>query len=125
MPFNNENNGYVNEIEFIKRINNKKYSELDYNLQLFIKELFNKISNDSKIKCFKNQQLQKCDIIIQFENVIKRISIKKGVKNSVHTEPISEFIHFLIENKMPRKLVVLSLNIIMRMELIMDQELIE
>ena len=30
--------------------------------------------------------------------------IKKGVKNSVHTEPISEFVHFLIENKVEREI---------------------
>ena len=48
-------------------------------------------------------------LYINIDDELKRISIKKGVKNSVHTEPISEFIHFLIENKMPRKLVVFFL----------------
>lgn len=28
------------------------------------------------------------------------------MKNSVHSEPISEFVHFLILNKMPREMVV-------------------
>jgi len=106
MPFNNENSGFKNELEFVNKINNKKYCELDYNLQLLIKDLYDKISNNSKIKCYKNEQLQKYDIIIQIDNIVKRISIKKGIKNSVHTEPISEFVHFLIENEMPRKLVI-------------------
>lgn len=106
MPFNNKNNGYVNEIEFVKEINNKKYIELDYNLQLFIKDICTEVSNDSRLKCFKNTQCQKYDIIIEVENKVKRISLKKGIKNSVHTEPISEFIHFLIKNKMPRNLVI-------------------
>ena len=105
MPFNNKNNGFKNEFEFVRKINNKKYTELDFKLQLFIKDLFNKINLSDDIKCYKNEELQKYDIIIEFGNVIKRISIKKGVKNSVHTEPISEFIHFLIENKMPREMV--------------------
>ncbi|MBQ9011918.1 MAG: hypothetical protein IJ093_04640, partial [Bacilli bacterium] len=54
----------------------------------------------------KNKELQKYDIIIKIKNTTKRISIKKGIKNSVHTEPISEFIHFLIENHMPKPLVI-------------------
>ena len=28
------------------------------------------------------------------------------IKNSVHTEPVSEFIHFLIENKIPRNIII-------------------
>ena len=38
--------------------------------------------------------------------VVKGISIKKGMKNSVHLEPISEFIHFIIENKVDREVVI-------------------
>jgi len=106
MPFNNDKNGFKNEIEFVKQINNKYYYELEYNLQLFIKDLYNEINNNSKISCYKNDKLQKYDIIIEIDKIIKRISIKKGIKNSVHTEPISEFIHFLIKNKMPRDLVI-------------------
>ena len=37
---------------------------------------------------------------------MKGISIKKGIKNSVHLEGISSFIHFLIENKVPREIVI-------------------
>ncbi len=37
MPFNNKNNGYQNETEFIKSLNNKKVKDLEYSLQLFIK----------------------------------------------------------------------------------------
>lgn len=106
MPFNNDKNGYVNELDFVKSINNKSYQELDYMFQLFINDLFGEINHKTKIKCWKNIKAQKYDIIISLNNVIQRISIKKGVKNSVHAEPISEFIHFLIENKMPRKLII-------------------
>ena len=105
MPFNNKNNGFENEIEFVRKINNKKYTELDFKLRFFIKDLFNGINISDNIKCYKNEELQKYDIIIEFGGVIKRISIKKGVKISVHAEPISEFIHFLIENKMPREMI--------------------
>ena len=106
MPFNNNRNGFYNEIEFVNKLNNKKYSQLEYKLKLFIEDLYGNINKDSKIKCYKNNNLQKYDIFIKVDDIIKRISIKKGVKNSVHTEPISEFIHLLIENKMPRNLII-------------------
>ena len=46
------------------------------------------------------------EIMNKIGNVIKRVSIKKGIRNSVHAEPISEFIHFLISNNMPRDMVI-------------------
>lgn len=106
MPFNSSKNGFQNEFEFIKKLNNKKFSDIDFNLQLFLEDIFPNINKNSLIKCYKNTNPQKYDIFIKIDNIIKRISIKKGVKNSVHTEPISEFIHFLIENNMPKKLVI-------------------
>lgn len=110
MPFNNNKNGFENEIDFVKKLNDKKFHELDYNLQLLLKDLYSDINKNDIIKCYKNKELQKYDIIIYCNNIPKRISIKKGIKNSVHTEPISEFIHFLIENKMPRSLIIAFLN---------------
>ena len=37
--------------------------------------------------------LKKSDIFIKINSKIKGISIKKGMKNSVHVERISDFIH--------------------------------
>lgn len=106
MPFNNSKNGYQNENEFVKCFNNKKIINLNYNLQLFINDIFENIDSNNKINCYLNPEKQKYDIFIEIDNTIKRISIKKGVKNSVHAEPISEFIHFLIENKMSKDMVI-------------------
>lgn len=106
MPFNSSKNGFQNETEFIKKLNNKLYKNIDYNLQLFLNDIFGTISSNTKINCYKNKEPQKYDMIIKVNNIIKRISIKKGVKNSVHAEPISEFIHFLITNRMPRTMII-------------------
>lgn len=106
MPFNNEKNGFENEIDFINAINDKKMNKLSLSLRLFIQDLFGEIDEESIINCKKNINLQKYDIIIEVNKKLKRISIKKGVKNSVHTEPITEFIHFLIQNKMPKSLII-------------------
>lgn len=106
MPFNNSKNGFQNENDFVKKLNNKRIKDIPFNLQLFIFDIFHSISNNDSVKCYKNPKLQKYDIVIEINKKIKRISIKKGVKNSVHTEPISEMIHFLISNKMPKEMVI-------------------
>lgn len=106
MPFNSEKNGFQNEDEFVSKLNNKKICDLNFNFQLFIYDTFGNIDSNKVVKCIKNTKLQKYDIFIKIDKNEKRISIKKGVKNSVHTEPISEFIHFLIENNMPRYMII-------------------
>lgn len=106
MPFNNLSNGFQNETAFIKKLHYKLYKNIDFLLQLFLEDIFGYIKETAVIECYKNKSLQKYDIVIKICHVEKLISIKKGVKNSVHTEPISEFVHFLIENKMPKELVV-------------------
>ena len=106
MPFNNNKNGFQNEDDFVNLLNNKKINDIPFNLQLFIKSLFLDINLDNPIICYKDYGKKKYDICIKIENTIKRISIKKGIKSSVHAEPISEMIHFLIMNKMPRNMVI-------------------
>ena len=106
MPFNNSKNGFQNEEDFVALLNAKKLKDLPFQMQLFITDIFQNVNNNSIIKSFKNNELQKYDIFIKISNKIKRISIKKGVKNSVHTEPITEMIHFLIMNHMPKNLVI-------------------
>ena len=106
MPFNNSRNGFENEFDFILKLNNKKIKDVNFSLQLFLEDIFKEINQKDIVKCYKNKELQKSDILIKINNITKRISIKKGVKNSVHNEPISEMIHFFIENSMPRELVI-------------------
>lgn len=106
MPFNSLKSGYQNEDEFVKLLNNKKVCDIPYDLQLFIYDLFKYISYNNTIKCFKDYTKRKYDIVIIINNYIRRISIKKGIKCSVHNEPISEMIHFLIENKMPKEMII-------------------
>ena len=98
--------GKNNEYEFIKYLNGKRIFELNQNFKKLINELFPNVEQDSIIKCWKNKYKQKSDIFIKINNEIKGISIKKGYKNSVHVERISDFIHFLIENNIDRKIVI-------------------
>lgn len=101
-----EINGFDNEFLFVKYLNGKKIRELNPMMYELIKSLFPYDSEDSVIKAWKNHYKQKSDIFVKVNGTMKGISIKKGIKNSVHTEGISSFIHFLIENKVPREIVI-------------------
>ena len=99
-------NGYANEFEFVKYLNGKRINELNPMFYDLIITLFPGYDENSIIKSWRNHYRQKSDILIKINNTIKGISIKKGIKNSVHTEPISEFIHFLIENHINKDIVI-------------------
>lgn len=99
-------NGIENEIQFINYFNKKRIKELSPMHYSFLKDLFQDIEDNDIIKCRKNNKLQKCDIFICINDKIKRISIKKGIKNSVHVERISDFIHFLIDSKINKTIII-------------------
>lgn len=102
----NTNNGFNNEYEFVKYLNGKKIKELNLLFQDLFEYLYPYESMDSTISCWRNHYPQKTDIMVKVNRVIKGISIKMGSRNSVHVEPISEFIHFLIENNISRESVI-------------------
>jgi len=99
-------NGKDNEYEFVKYLNNKKISQLNPMFRDLIDALFEHANEDSIIKCWLNHFKEKSDIFIKINGIMKGISIKKGNKNSVHVERISDFINFLIENKVDKEIVV-------------------
>lgn len=101
-----EINGFDNEFEFVKYLNCKRVGELNPMFRELIDKIFYGINDDDIIKCWKNHYPQKSDIFIKIRNSLKGISIKMGSKNSVHVDPISEFIHFLIENGVPRDIII-------------------
>jgi len=98
--------GKDNEYEFVKYLNGKTISELNPMFRDLIDELFPDESVKSEIKCWQNHFKEKSDIFIKINNKTKGISIKKGIKNSVHVERISDFIHFLIDNEVDREIII-------------------
>jgi len=109
MPFNNDKSGFQNEFDFIKQINRKKFGELNPLFQMFLSDLYDgEVKPDDFIYAWKNISNQKSDFLIRLahQRTVKRISVKKGFKNSVHVEPVMEFVHFLIENQVPKNIVI-------------------
>lgn len=95
MVFNKNINGYENENEFVRYFNNKKVYDFDLETVCFLENLYSKKLSNEKIKCWKVPGYTKVDIRIEINDSIKNISIKKGVKNEVHTETIQNMIEFL------------------------------
>lgn len=98
--------GFQNEKNFVKKLNCKRFCELLPNFQDMLIELYKDINYDDIIYCRNDYGKKKFDIVISINNVIKRISIKMGINNSVHTEGISGFINFLIDCKVPRQVIL-------------------
>ncbi len=99
-------NGYNNEFNFVLELNNKSIKELSPLFRDLIDSVFPNENEDSIIKCWCNHLPQKSDILVKINKRIRGISIKKGIKNSVHVEPISEFISFLITNNIERDCII-------------------
>lgn len=92
--------GFKNEIDISKYLNNKQFKDLNNNMQHFLSFAFNKqISNDEFIFSGKIPKVEgknpKPDIWITIGNQRKNVSIKKGSSNSIHQELLDEFCEFL------------------------------
>ena len=100
------NYGYQNEFDFVNLFNGKYLYELDNNSQSFLKDLFGDIiDNKEKIKSWKNKINQKADIFVRYGNYVKRISLKCGKSNSVHSESIQSFKLYLEKLGIPYKVI--------------------
>lgn len=98
-------NGFDNEYEFVKYLNRKKVKELNPMYRDLIDYLFKNIRENTILTSWRNHYKQKTDIFIKANGIIKGISIKKGSRNSVHIERISDFTNFLYKNGIPIEIV--------------------
>ena len=99
-------NGYDNEFAFVLAFNGKRFSELNPLCQKLLEEMYVVIPDDAIIRAWRNHYPQKTDVFLRVNGMMKGLSLKKGMCNSVHVEPISEFIHFLIENGVSRECII-------------------
>lgn len=105
-PFNKDITGYKNENEFVNYLNKKKVSEINPMFKEFLETLFGALNDEEQIHAWNNYEKQKADIYIKINNKRKGINIKKGIKNSVHTEHINTFIKFLKENHFDQEMII-------------------
>lgn len=102
--------GFDNENEFVKYLNGKTVGKLNPMFRELIDVLYVNPKEDCVLKSWLNELPQKADFFVKINETTKGISLKKGIKNSVHVEGISQFVHFLIENNISKDIVVNYLN---------------
>lgn len=90
--------GFINEDEMKVEIDGKKVSQLNKNIKAFIIDIFdiqNKKDLNKIVLCKKKGGQNKGDVEISIGDKTKMISIKMGTGNSVHQEPVEDFIKYL------------------------------
>lgn len=98
-------NGIDNEYEFVKYLNDRKIYELNPMFRGLIDYLYPNVNENSIIKSWRNHISQKTDVFIRVNGIMKGISIKKGSRNSVRIDRISDFIKFLLDNNVSKDIV--------------------
>lgn len=87
------NTGFTNEKALINALHQKKYQDLNKNLQKLIRHSFR--NHDGIIYCELEAGANKSDIKITINQESHSYSIKKGQGNSVHQESIKSFLAYL------------------------------
>ena len=94
--------GFQNERNFVQELDGKRVKQLQPLYYRMIIQLFGKVWGFKKVHAWVDERKKKYDIVIKIGKIEKKISIKKGINNSMHVEGISTFIHFLIGMKIGR-----------------------
>lgn len=98
--------GYQNERDFYEYLNGRKVGELNPLFEELITKLYGKVSREQHIKAELNFERKKYDLLIEVNGIAKRISIKKGVNNSVHSESLSSFVIFLNNSHIEKRTII-------------------
>ena len=88
--------GFDNENDLIKALNNQTINQLNDNLQSLLKSTFTNYNGN--ILCNKQAGKNKSDLEIIIGDEVHTFSVKKGTGNSVHQEPVNQFVDFLVKN---------------------------
>ena len=90
-----ENNGFVNEKEFVFRLDGKRVGDLSNNLKYMIREIFGVYDDEEIVHSGLIDNYQKPDIFIEFRGLKKYISLKSGNAVNVAEEKVDLFIKYL------------------------------
>ncbi len=97
-----KNSGFKNEKDLLNALHEKKYIQINSNLQKLIAQSFKNYSGI--ILCKQEAGTNKSDLLISIGEESHTYSVKKGSGNSIHQEPIDEFIDYLTkEYKLAQK----------------------
>lgn len=92
--------------DMIKNLDNKKFVELNDNLQQFVKFIFPSIKNKDIISCNNKKKYGKIDFEIVVKNIKKSVCIKNGNIVCVYKDKILKFINFLLSIDISRECIL-------------------
>ena len=88
-----KNSGFKNEKNLVTSLHQKRYTQLNSNLQKFIAQSFKNYSGI--ILCEQEAGINKSDLRVSIGEESHSYSVKKGSGNSIHQESIDGFIDYL------------------------------
>lgn len=106
--FGDNSDGFKNEIDIEKSLNEKIYDKLNPNLKHFLNDVFKGFNLKGKrIHAIRSEQKVKPDFYLHIDGIPKEVyvSIKKGSGNSVHQEKLETFINFLKCENVPNDII--------------------
>lgn len=90
-----QNDGNLKEQEVIYALNNKRTSELTNNMRCLVRSLFGVLDDNKIVKCYKVDDANKTDFVVEYDDRIRNVSMKSGRAVIVHNEILNNFINFL------------------------------
>lgn len=88
--------GFINEKQFAYFFNNKKVKHLSKSAKDLIYALYSNVNEDDFVLCWSSKYLEKADIKIKINGIVKGVSIKTGQQCSMHQESLDSFNRFLL-----------------------------
>ena len=99
------NYGFLKEDEMVHHLNGIKIKDLSNNLRNLMRDLFGVLDDEEVVHARKTDDFIKPDFIIEYRNEKKYVSMKSGKANVVHSEIITTFTAFLLENGISKETV--------------------
>lgn len=99
------NRGIFNELLIIEAINGKKVKNTNLLFQELFFSFFKDISYNDVVRAYKGMPNEKTDIVVKIKDQVMNISVKVGIKNSVHSEGIYSFIYFMKDLNFPSQII--------------------
>ena len=110
MNYNKDITGYENEEEFASYLNGKKVGRVYPSFLELLYKLYGWFDYDDCIECWVNKSKRKADIYIKINGYVRGISIKKGIKNSVHSESVGSLVYFFRSLGIDEKIIRMFLS---------------
>ncbi len=89
-----KNLGFIKEEEFPMHLNGRKYIDLNKNLKFMIRNLFDHVNDNDLITCRLVEGSQKADFEVIINGEVKRVSLKSGRADVIHSEYFQTLIPF-------------------------------